>query len=73
MNGEAHRSGTGTLAVPNAGIITLGNRTGSSNYFTGTLDEVRFHDLVMTADEIEKLYRAASRKLLGWTETDPNP
>lgn len=36
--------------------LTLGSRTGSTEYFNGILDEVMFFDRVLTANEINSLY-----------------
>jgi len=60
LDGVLHKSGTypSALAVPAANPLSLGTRTGSSNYFDGTLDDVRIYDYALSASAIADLYAA---------------
>ncbi|MGB5472525.1 MAG: LamG domain-containing protein, partial [Gammaproteobacteria bacterium] len=57
IDGVPHKSGTypSTLSVPAANPLSLGTRTGSSNYFDGILDDVRIYDKFLSAAEIADL------------------
>ena len=60
LDGVLHKSGTypSALAVPAANPLSLGTRTGSTNYFDGTLDDVRVYDYALSASAIADLYAA---------------
>ena len=60
IDGVPHKSGTypTALAVPAANPLSLGTRTGSSNYFDGVLDDVRIYDRFLSAAEIADLAAA---------------
>jgi type II secretory pathway pseudopilin PulG len=70
LDGVLHKSGTypSALAVPADNPLSLGTRTGSSNYFDGILDDVRVYDRVLGAAEIEDLYNASAPVAKGYTE-----
>lgn len=72
IDGELHKSGTATLAAPGPGTLTIGTRTGSSNYFVGALDDVRIASHKMGADEIAALMMGLSWRVVRWQEVDPN-
>ncbi|MGB5339590.1 MAG: LamG domain-containing protein, partial [Gammaproteobacteria bacterium] len=57
IDGVPHKSGTypSTLSVPAANPLSLGTRTGSTNYFDGVLDDVRVYDQFLSAAEIAAL------------------
>jgi len=57
IDGVLHKSGTypSALAVPAANLLSMGVRTGSSNYFDGQLDDVRIYDQFLSAAEIADL------------------
>ena len=57
IDGVLHKSGTypSALAVPAANLLSMGARTGSSNYFDGELDDVRIYDQFLSAAEIADL------------------
>ncbi|MGI9341198.1 MAG: LamG domain-containing protein, partial [Gammaproteobacteria bacterium] len=57
IDGLPHKSGTypTALAVPAANPLSLGTRTGSTNYFDGVLDDVRIYDRFLSADDIADL------------------
>jgi len=62
IDGALHLSGTypGSLAVPAANRLSLGTRTGSTQYFDGTLDDVRIYDGMLSVSEIADLYSAGN-------------
>jgi len=57
IDGVPHKSGTypTALAVPAANLLSLGTRTGSTDYFDGVLDDVRIYDKFLSAAEIAEL------------------
>ncbi len=57
VDGVPHKDGTypTTLAVPAANLLSIGTRTGSSNYFDGLLDDIRIYDQFLSAAEIADL------------------
>jgi hypothetical protein len=57
IDGVPHKSGTypSALSVPAANPLSLGTRTGSSNYYDGMLDDVRIYDTVLSPAEIASL------------------
>ncbi|MDH3629517.1 MAG: DNRLRE domain-containing protein [Gammaproteobacteria bacterium] len=70
LDGVLHKSGTypSALAVPAANPLSLGTRTGSSNYFTGTLDDVQIYDRILSAGEIAEFYSAGAPAVAAYTE-----
>ena len=57
IDGVPHTSGTysSPLSVPAANNLSLGTRTGSSNYYDGMLDDVRIYDQVLTPEQVAEL------------------
>jgi hypothetical protein len=57
VDGVPQTSGTysSALTVPAASQLSLGTRTGSTNYFDGVLDDVRIYDEFLSASEIAEL------------------
>jgi hypothetical protein len=57
IDGVPHKSGTYSsgLSVPAANVLSMGTRTGSSNYYDGMLDDVRIYDQFLSAAEIADL------------------
>jgi len=57
IDGITHKSGTypSALTVPAANLLSIGTRTGSSDYFDGQLDDVRIYDQFLSAAEIALL------------------
>jgi Tfp pilus assembly protein PilX len=70
LDGTLHKSGTypSSLAVPAAAPLSLGTRTGSSNYFDGTLDDVKIFNRILSASEIADFYAAGAPSAPGYTE-----
>jgi hypothetical protein len=70
LDGALHKSGTypSSLTVPAAAPLSLGTRTGSSNYFIGTLDDVQIFNRILSASEIADLYAAGAPMAPGYTE-----
>ena len=60
LDGVLHKSGTypSALAVPADNPLSLGTRTGSTNYFDGTLDDVRVYNYALSAAAIADLFAA---------------
>lgn len=56
VNGVSDNTGTGQTSVPGTATLTIANRTGSSNYFSGVLEDLRFYNRVLSSDEIATLY-----------------
>src|SRR5262249_21976568 len=55
LDGALHKSGTKTLVAEAAGTLTIGTRTGTTDYFVGTLDDLRIYDRELCANEIAAL------------------
>ncbi len=56
IDGVLDNSGTETLtAVATAEILSIGNRTGASDYLDGSVDDFRIYSGVLTASEIAEL------------------
>ena len=60
IDGVPHKSGTypSSLSVPAANLLSIGTRTGASDYYDGMLDDVRVYDAVLTPAEIADLAAA---------------
>ncbi len=71
LDGELHKSGTAALTMPTGNQFTIGARTGSSNYFTGEVDDLRISNRPMGADEIAALYAQSGVRAVRWQETAP--
>lgn len=70
LDGELHKSGTKTLVLNPAGTLTIGTRTGSTEYYVGKIDDLRIYDRELCADEIAALARARSHvRIVHWMET----
>jgi hypothetical protein len=54
IDGVPHKSGTypSSLTLPADNVLSFGTRTGSSQYFDGTLDDIRVYDRFLSAAEI---------------------
>ncbi|MAE66135.1 MAG: hypothetical protein CMJ18_17835 [Phycisphaeraceae bacterium] len=72
IDGNLDKSGTASLEVPSENILTIGNRTGASEYYKGIVDDLRFMSVQMEADEVRALYNQKTIRLIQWEETDPN-
>ncbi len=69
LDGALHKSGTTTLVTEASGTLTIGTRTGSSNYFVGRLDDLRIYNRELCADEIAAIARAKTQlNILQWYE-----
>lgn len=69
IDGALHKSGTTSLVMDAAGTLTIGTRTGSTEFFVGKLDDLRIYDRELCADEIAALARARdSSKIIYWRE-----
>ena len=62
LDGEPHKSGifAAGLTMPAASPLSLGRRTGSNDDFTGSLDDVRIYNYILSEDEIQDLYIAGT-------------
>jgi hypothetical protein len=74
LDGALHKSGTKTLVAEAAGILTIGTRTGTTNFFVGKLDDLRIYDRELCADEVAALARARNNVTVGrWIEYRNKP
>jgi len=51
-----------SLSAQSAGVLTLGTRTGSNNYFSGSLDDFRIYSGVLTETDITALAATPPRE-----------
>ena len=77
VNGALEASGTysSSLSVPAANRLSFGTRTGSTNYWAGTLDDLRVYKYAMSEDEINYLKgvgRKMRLRITSWREI-PKP
>lgn len=56
VDGQLEKSGALTGSDQAAGILTFGTRTGSTNYYAGSLDDVRIYGRPLTASEVADIY-----------------
>jgi len=56
LNGNLDNSGTKTYSAASSNPFSLGVRTGTVNYFTGILDDVRIYNRVLSAGEVQTIY-----------------
>jgi hypothetical protein len=58
VNGQLESSGTNpsTLSKQAAGVLSFGTRTGTTNYWSGALRDVRVYNRKLCPTEIEQLY-----------------
>ncbi|MCA9237651.1 MAG: LamG domain-containing protein [Planctomycetales bacterium] len=56
LDGQLHKSGSLTLDDQAAGTLTLGTRTGTVDYFAGSLDDIRVYGHPLTAAEVNEIY-----------------
>jgi hypothetical protein len=56
INGSLDNSGSGNDGSPSSNNISIGVRTGSSNYYDGYVEDVRIYDRVLSAGEVETIY-----------------
>lgn len=58
VNGQLERSGTNpsTIAKQAAGVLSFGTRTGSTNYWSGALRDVRVYNRKLCPTEVAALY-----------------
>lgn len=71
VNGTLYASGTQTFTPQAAATMSFGTRTGSTEYWNGTLDEVYIYNRRMTATEVQELYNGAPAlgvHILKWNE-----
>jgi hypothetical protein len=74
IDGALHKSGTKTLITESAGTLTIGTRTGSSEYFVGKLDDLRIYNRELCADEVAALARARDTiPIVRWSEIRNKP
>lgn len=67
IDGEEYTTKTyvGTLVNASNRPLTLGWRGSGSNYFTGSIDDVRLYNRALSANEIKLLYDSQQAKLSG--------
>lgn len=69
VDGALNKSGTTSLVMDVADILTIGTRTGTTEYYVGKLDDLRIYDRELCADEIAALARARdSLRITNWRE-----
>ena len=56
LNGQFHKSGTLTQTDQSAAILSIGTRTGSTNWFSGGLDDLQVYNYQLSAARIAELY-----------------
>lgn len=66
-----HNGNDAVGARINDSRIHTGASAGNGNYFQGIIDEVRFYERALTADEINRIYRLPKRALEGWYDRFP--
>ena len=72
IDGALDKSGTVTLDVPSGAVLSIGTRTGSTDYFKGIIDDLRILNHVVEADEVEGLRAASRPRVVSWAEVAPN-
>jgi len=71
VNGALDNSGSETLTSRSSQVLTIGTRTGSSDYFTGSIDDFRIYSGVLTPAEISELANGSPSCCLSYPyETD---
>ncbi len=55
VNGVLDNSGSELLTAQNDSVLTIGTRTGSNNYFDGSIDDFRIYSGILTEAEIKDL------------------
>lgn len=69
VDGALDKSGVTTLVTESPGTLTIGTRTGTTDYFRGELDDLRIYDRELCVNEIEAIARARSTaRILMWSE-----
>ncbi|QDU57115.1 LamG domain-containing protein [Aeoliella mucimassa] len=56
LNGKLHQSGTLALSDVAAATLTMGTRTGSSERFSGGIDDLRVYSYIISEAEIAEIY-----------------
>ncbi|MEM6798615.1 MAG: LamG domain-containing protein, partial [Planctomycetota bacterium] len=71
-DGSLLASGALSLANQSAGTLTFGARNGSTQRFTGTLDDIRIYNRRVSADEVLDLYNGTTGstglRIMRWVE-----
>lgn len=74
IDGALHKSGTTSLVLDAPGTLTIGTRTGSTEYFVGKLDDLRIYDRELCIDEIAALARQRTTiRIIQWAEVRNMP
>lgn len=79
LDGKLHKSGTSTRALNKqaANRLSFGTRTGSSQRFSGALDDFRIYNRKLSPNAIAELYGLVGHwkldELTGFTATDSSP
>jgi hypothetical protein len=71
VNGALYASGTQTFTPQTSATLSFGTRTGSTEYYNGTLDDVRIYNRRLSLAEIADEYNGAPPlgvHILKWTE-----
>ncbi|QDU74285.1 hypothetical protein Pan97_12920 [Bremerella volcania] len=56
IDGQLHKTGSYNLVDQGANYLSLGTRTGSSERFDGTVDDLRIYNYELDAQEVAELY-----------------
>lgn len=70
VNGTLHTMGTLVYHGQSSNPLSVGTRTGSSNYWRGTLDDLRIYNRQLSEPEILALYRLGAEGLVGHWKLD---
>lgn len=66
-NGQLANTGSGHTTTAGSNTLSIGTRTGTTNYWAGDLDDVRIYNRILSAPEIETIHasRGADRVVEG--------
>lgn len=60
-DGQRVNTGSGHTTAAGTGTLTIGARTGTTQYWAGSLDDLRVYDRVLMDEEIEGIHSARGR------------
>ena len=71
IDGTLHTSGTNNMSGQGAALLSIGRRTGSNDYWNGTIDDLMIYSRWLCSDEITQLSTAEPSpgvRILKWVE-----